>query len=587
MSDSTEGLQTQSKDYSSTKTRRRLGEMLIERGIINYSQLKEALDVQKQKGERLACLLVELGIISEEGIASFYASELNLSRVMASQLQNIDPAVKDTLPDSLVRKNLILPLSRDGHILTVAMADPLNVMAIDEASTRSGCRIRTVVATDSEIKRAIDKHYGKVISLEDLVKKLDVGEVEVLKEEEAEQEDLAKVMKIGAEPSIVNLVNYMIVEAIRSGASDIHIEPMEKILCLRYRIDGVLYEFPSPPKRFQAAIISRIKILSHLDIAEHRLPQDGRFKVKYEKRNIDLRVSIIPTAFGEKAVIRILDSSALCVELADLGFESQVLERYERYIHSPYGIILVTGPTGSGKSTTLYSTLRIINSREKNLLTIEDPIEYILPGVNQVQVRPDIGLDFSDGLRSFLRQDPDIIMVGEIRDRETAEVSINAALTGHLVFSTLHTNSAAGAVTRLINMGIEPFLISSTVIMIVAQRLARVICPRCKESYQVSAQTLKSIGINVNKPEVTLYRGKGCDQCHNIGYRGRIGIFEVMIMDDELRGHILSREPAHIIHQEAYNKGMMSLAMASWRKVSTGVTSLEEVLRLSFEGKIG
>lgn len=570
----------------SVKTKRRLGEMLIEKGIINYSQLKEALDLQKGKGERLACILVELGIITEDGVASFYASELGLPRVLTSQLRNIDPMVKDLLPDFLVRKHLVLPLSKDENTLTVAMSDPLNVMAIDEIASRTGYKVRTSVATESDIKNAIDKHYGKTICLEDLVKKLHTDEVEVVKEEEIDDEDLSRSMKIGAEPSVVNLVNYLIIEAVKVGSSDIHIEPLEKSLSLRYRIDGILYDFPSPPKRYHLAMVSRIKILSHLDIAEHRLPQDGRFKVRYEKRNIDLRVSIIPTAFGEKVVLRILDSSALCVDLSDLGFEHEVLELYKRYINAPYGIILVTGPTGSGKSTTLYSSLKIINTREKNLLTIEDPIEYILTGVNQVQIKPEIGFDFSDGLRAFLRQDPDVIMVGEIRDRETAEVSINAALTGHLVLSSLHTNNAAGAVTRLVNMGVEPFLISSTLIMVVAQRLARIICPRCKEPYQISSQALKSIGIRMEREEITLYRGRGCNNCNNIGYRGRTGIFELMVMDEHVRENILNREPAHIIHESARSRGMMTLTEASWRKVIAGITTVEEVLRLSFEGKM-
>jgi len=570
------------------KGKLRLGEMLVERGIINYTQLNEALGIQKKRGERLACILVELGIISEDEIANFFSRELGIARIKKTELEKIDITVKNIIPESIIRRELALPIRREDSTLVVAMVDPLNVIAIDELTSRSGLWIKTVVATETEIKNAIEKHYGKLISMDDLVKKMKPEEVEVVKEEVIiEEEDLSKLLKKGTEPSIVDLVNYILVDAIRSRASDIHIEPGEKSIRLRNRIDGILYTVPSPPKRFQNAIVSRVKILAGMDIAEHRLPQDGRFKVRYEKRDIDFRVSVIPTTYGEKAVLRILDASNMCLELDELGFEPKVLPIYKRYIKAPHGVILVTGPTGCGKSTTLYSTLRTINSEEKNIITIEDPIEYLLPGVNQVQVRPEIGLDFVDALRHFLRQDPDIIMVGEIRDRESAEVAINAALTGHLVFSTLHTNDAAGTITRLLNMGIEPFLISSSILLSIAQRLVRKICPDCKESYEASTQTLCSVGIKVEgNKKFPLYRGKGCDKCNNIGYKGRVGIYEVMIINDEIRQLILMREPAHIIKEKAEEMGMITLREAALRKVVRGLTTLEEMLRLSFEESI-
>ncbi|MFH1562717.1 MAG: ATPase, T2SS/T4P/T4SS family [Nitrospirota bacterium] len=567
----------------------RLGEMLVERGVINYNQLNEALGVQKKRGERLACILVELGILSDDGIADFLSKELSIPRAKASELNNIDMPMKSIIPENIIRRELVLPISKHDNTLVVAMVDPLNVIAIDELSSRSGSFIKTVIATESEIKNAIEKHYGKLISMDDLIKKMgSKSEVEVVKEEVIiQEEDLSNLIKRGTEPSIVDLVNYILVDAIKSRGSDIHIEPQEKSVKIRNRIDGILYTVPSPPKRFQNSIVSRIKILSGMDIAEHRLPQDGRFKVRYEKRDIDFRVSVIPTTFGEKAVLRILDASNMCVELEDLGFEPKVLPLYKKYIKAPHGIILVTGPTGCGKSTTLYSTLRTISSDDKNILTIEDPIEYLLPGINQVQVKPEIGLDFIDGLRAFLRQDPDIIMVGEIRDREAAEVAINAALTGHLVLSTLHTNDAAGAATRLLNMGIEPFLISSTVLLIVAQRLVRKICPSCKESYSASTQTLRSVGIKIEgHKEFPLYRGRGCDKCNNIGYKGRIGVYEAMIMNDEIRQLILMREPSQTIKEAAENMGMISLKESALKKVIRGTITLEEMLKLSFEESI-
>ncbi|MBI4778077.1 type II secretion system ATPase GspE [Candidatus Desantisbacteria bacterium] len=561
--------------------------MLVEKGIINYTQLKQAIDIQKKGGERLACVLVELGIIKDTEIADFLASETKTPRVTREQLNAIDSSIKGIIPESIIQKDLVLPLSKKDKTLTVALTDPLNIFLIDSLSSRTKCVIQPVIATESEIKKIIEKIYGKILSVENIIRKLEgQGGVEVVQQQN-EKDDITLLVQESKDASVVSLVNYMLMDAIRNRASDIHIEPFENQVRIRTRIDGILYEVPSPPKKYQNAIVSRIKIMSGLDIAEKRLPQDGRFKVKYENRDIDFRVSMIPTAFGEKVVMRILDSSALCLDLHDLGFEQKTLEIFKKCIHAPYGIILVTGPTGSGKSTTLYSTLKSIDAVAKNIMTIEDPIEYVLPGVNQVQIKPEIGFEFTDGLRAFLRQDPDIIMVGEIRDKETAEVSINASLTGHLVFTTLHTNDSAGAITRLINMGIEPFLISSTVIMSIAQRLVRKICPECREAYQETAKNLQAIGVRIDsKREVTLYRGKGCDRCNGIGYRGRLAVFETMILTEEIRQLVLSREPSQIIKQAAIQNGMISLREAALRKVVAGLTTVEEVLRLTFEEKM-
>ncbi|MBI4753138.1 Flp pilus assembly complex ATPase component TadA, partial [Candidatus Desantisbacteria bacterium] len=497
---------------------RRLGEMLVEKGIINYPQLKQALDIQKKGGDRLACVLVELGIVDEIAIADFLSSETKTPRVTKEQLKAVDLSVKGLIPENIIHKDLVIPLSKKDKTLTVALTDPLNIFLIDSLSARTKCIIQPVIATASEIKEVVERTYGKTLSVANIIKKMEVQKGVEIIQPDTEKEDITLLVKESGEASVVSLVNYLLMDAIRNRASDIHVEPFENQVRIRTRIDGILYEAPSPPKKYQNAIVSRIKIMSGLDIAEKRLPQDGRFKVKYEGRDIDFRVSMIPTAFGEKVVLRVLDASALCLDIVDLGLESKTFNLFKKCIHAPYGIILVTGPTGSGKTTTLYSTLKSMDSIAKNIITIEDPIEYILPGVNQLQIKPEIGLDFTDGLRSFLRQDPDIIMVGEIRDRETAEVSINAALTGHLVFTTLHTNDSAGAITRLINMGIEPFLISSTVIMSIAQRLVRKICPDCKEEYKESAKNLQAVGVKIDSSrEVTLYRGTGCDRCKGIG----------------------------------------------------------------------
>ncbi|MFB0527156.1 MAG: type IV-A pilus assembly ATPase PilB [bacterium] len=571
--------------------KKKLGDLLVEVGIITAEQLQEGLEEEKIRGGRLGETLMELGYITEDVLLAFLGKQCGVSYVSLSEYGEIDEEVIRSVPESIARHQTLVPIALEGKTLTIAMSDPLNVFAIDDLRLMTGKEINVVIASETEIKNAIEKYYGAKGSMEDIVKEMELsvkddGNIEVVKKSDAGGEDIIALEAAGEEAPIIKIVNLLLGAAVKIGASDVHIEPYEKTLRVRYRIDGVLHEVSSPPKKLQNAVVSRLKIMASLDIAERRLPQDGRIKIKVMNKEVDLRVSVLPTSFGEKVVMRILDASSLCLDLTKLGFEPDALSIYKKNIEVPYGIILVTGPTGSGKSTTLYSTLSTLNYPDRNIITIEDPVEYVLQGINQVQARADIGLTFAAGLRSFLRQDPDIIMVGEIRDTETAEIAINAALTGHLVFSTLHTNDAPGAVTRLNNMGIEPFLTTSTVIMVVAQRLIRVICKHCKEPYEVPTDFLSSIGVSEEemkgKKKVTLYRGKGCDNCSNTGYRGRTACFEVMEINDDLRELVLNRESTHLIKSKAREIGMVTLREAAIKKLLTGVTTVEEVMRVTF-----
>jgi type IV pilus assembly protein PilB len=571
--------------------KKKLGDLLVEVGIITAEELQESLEEEKIRGGKLGEVLMELGYITEDVLLAFLGKQCGVSYVSLSEYGEIDQEVIRSVPESVARHQTLIPIAVEGKTLTIAMSDPLNVFAIDDLRLMTGREINVVIASESEIKSAIERYYGAKGSIEDILKEMelsvkDAGNVEVVKNSDPEGENIIALEAAGEEAPIIKIVSLLLGGAIKAGASDIHIEPYERTLRVRYRVDGVLHEVSSPPRKFQNAIASRLKIMASLDIAEHRLPQDGRIKIRVADKEVDLRVSVLPTSFGEKVVMRILDASALCLDLTKLGFEPEILSIYKKNIEVPYGIILVTGPTGSGKSTTLYSTLSTINYPDRNIITIEDPVEYVLQGINQVQARPDIGLTFAAGLRSFLRQDPDIIMVGEIRDPETAEIAINAALTGHLVFSTLHTNDAPGAVTRLNNMGIEPFLTTSTVIMVVAQRLIRIVCKHCKEPYEVPADFLSNIGVKgeeiKGKKKVTLYRGKGCDNCSNTGYRGRIACFEAMEIKDDIRELVLNRESTHIIKAKARELGMITLREAAIRKLLAGVTTVEEVMRVTF-----
>ncbi|RLD16866.1 MAG: type II secretion system protein GspE [Caldiserica bacterium] len=575
--------------------KKRLGDLLVEVGIITPEQLEEAVEEQKKHGGKLGEILMALGYITEDVLLAFLGKQCGITYVSLSEYGEIPEKVIRMVPESVVRTQKLIPISLEGNVLTIAMSDPLNVFAIDDLRMMTGKDVKVVIASESEIKNAIDKYYGAKETIDDILREMEEPEVTPggddveLVEEKEEGGDVIALEAQTEEAPVVRIVNLILSSAVQAGASDIHIEPYEKTLRVRYRIDGVLHEVTAPPKKLQNAIISRLKIMARLDIAERRLPQDGRIKIKVQNREVDLRVSTIPTTFGEKVVMRILDASALKLELEKLGFEPEALEVYKKNIQVPYGIILVTGPTGSGKSTTLYSTLATLNSTEVNIVTIEDPVEYVLEGINQVQIHPEIGLTFASGLRAFLRQDPDIIMVGEIRDTETAEIAINAALTGHLVFSTLHTNDAPGAMTRLNNMGIEPFLTTSTVVMVIAQRLVRLICPKCKEPIEVDADKLFYLGVKEEqikgKKKITLYRGTGCDYCTNTGYKGREACFEVMEVNDEIRELVLERAPTHVIKQVARKNGMMTLREAALKKLLDGKTTVQEVLRVTFADK--
>ena len=571
--------------------KKRLGDLLVDVGIISAEQLQTALQEQKERGGKLGQILMAMGFITEDVLLAFLGKQCNVSYVSLNEYGDIPASVIQTVPETIVRHQKLIPIALEGGELTIAMSDPANVFAVDDLKMMTGRNIKVVIASEVEIKNAIDKYYGAKGSMADILKEMDGpsdgsgDDVELVKEEDTGS-DIIALEAQGEDAPVIKIVNLILGGAVTAGASDIHIEPFETSLRVRYRIDGVLHEVTAPPKKLQNALSSRLKIMAKLDIAEHRLPQDGRIKIKVQNKGIDLRVSVLPTAFGEKIVMRLLDPESLKLDLTLLGFDEQALKTYHKNIDVPYGIVLVTGPTGSGKSTTLYSTLTTLNKPDVNIMTIEDPVEYVLEGINQVQANSEIGLTFAEGLKSFLRQDPDIIMVGEIRDAETAEIAINAALTGHLVFSTLHTNDAPGSMTRLNNMGIEPFLTTSTIVMVIAQRLVRLICPRCKEQFEVEYDKVKHLGITPEmvggKSKVMLSRGTGCDLCSNTGYKGRSACYEVMEINDKIRDLVLERAPTHLLKQMARENGMKTLREAAVWKLLKGVTTLEEVMRVTF-----
>jgi len=567
--------------------KKRFGETLIEKKVITEEQLKQGLENQKKEGGTLGWALVRLGFVSEEEMKKHLSDYYGVPFVDISQYE-IDPAVLATVPEHIIRKYRVIPLDKMGSNLTIATSDLTNVFIFDELRIITGCNITPLLTSEQEINNAIEKYYGKKLSIEETLKEITKEEesgIEIHKEE-VKGVDLSTLQVSAEEAPVKNLVNFIIAQAIEDRASDIHIEPYEKDLRLRYRIDGVLYEInPPPPKELQDAIIARIKVLSDMDIAETRIPQDGRIRVTTKTKVVDLRVSTFPTVFGEKVVMRLLDKSSLQLDLAQLGFEKEELEKFERVIAQPYGMILVTGPTGSGKSTTLYSVLSRLNTTRDNIVTIEEPVEYQIRGINQVQVNPDIGLTFAMGLRAILRQDPNVVMVGEIRDQETAEIAIKAALTGHLVLSTLHTNDSVGAISRLIDIGIEPFLVSSAVSLIAAQRLVRRICPHCKESYTPSPKVLESLKIKPKPGEqILFYRGTGCESCKNTGYRGRIAIYEILTLNKHLRELIVKRANTMVLQDVAKKEeGMRTLRESALIKVLKGVTTVEEAMGITME----
>lgn len=543
-----------------------LEEVLVERGILTQEQLDSAKKEAEETGRSLKDVLIESGFISKEHIPLLLSIELGVKTVDLANVI-VEPEVANLVPEPVVRRLKVLPLFREGNNLTVAMADPTDIRIIDELHRTTGLMIEPVLASEMEIVRAIDQTYGAADTIYEIVRSID--EKKILSAKDA-----------GEEAPIVKLTNLIIVQAIRDRASDVHIEPEEKMVRVRYRIDGVLHRVLSLPKFLQMPVTSRIKIMSDLDIAERRLPQDGRIKMEVGNKSVDLRVSVHPTLHGENIVLRILDKSSIMIGIENLGLSEQDLKAFLDLIHKPYGMILVTGPTGSGKTTTLYSALNRLNTEDRNIMTMEDPIEYQLPIVRQTQVNPQIGLTFAAGLRAILRQDPDIVMVGEIRDLETAEIAVHAALTGHLVFSTLHTNDAPSAFTRLVDMGVEPFLVSSSVIGVIAQRLVRVICEKCKEPYQPTPAVLKDLGLSESE-DVHLYRGKGCPLCKGTGYRGRTGIFSVLKVSPKIQELVVNRAPAGEIDKVARSEGMKTLREDCLEKVLKGITTVEEMLRVT------
>jgi type IV pilus assembly protein PilB len=588
----------------------RIGELLLKEKRITPEQLQQALAHQKANGGKLGFNLVKMGFVKDEEITALLSKQYGVPSINLTQFE-IDPAVIKLIPADTAQKYQIIPLSRAGATLTIAMTDPTNVFAMDDIKFMTGYNVEPVVASETAVIEAILRYYpasakpataaagrgasaggGAAASGESALdvatrgleemQTLDAGDVEVL--EDLEEIDANALAKQGEEAPVVRLVNVVLMSAIQKGASDIHIEPYEKELRIRYRVDGILYNVMSPPMKFRDAISSRLKIMAKLDIAEKRLPQDGRIKIRFTdngtQKEIDFRVSVLPTLFGEKIVMRLLDKDKLMLDMTKLGFEQESLTKFEVAIQRPWGMVLVTGPTGSGKTNTLYSAISRINTIETNIMTAEDPVEFNLVGVNQVQVRENIGLNFAAALRSFLRQDPNIILVGEIRDFETAEIAVKAALTGHLVLSTLHTNDAPSTVNRLMNMGIEPFLVASSVHLICAQRLVRRVCSNCKEAEPLPPAALIQAGFTPEDANsVAPMKGKGCEKCNQTGYKGRVGLYEVMEIAEELRELILVGASGLELRRKAVDEGMITLRQSGLRKVKAGVTTVEEVVR--------
>jgi type IV pilus assembly protein PilB len=564
--------------------KRRLGDVLLEQGLVSDEQLKEAISVQRTTNQNLAHVLLDRGYLEEEDLVVTLSEQLGIPHIRVANY-SIPQEVLDEVPESLARQYLMLPVSVTGDVLTLAMADPLNIMALDDLRMLTSFDIEPVIAVKSELEAAINSNYGGRDNSElydELLADEAGNNVEVIEE----KDDISDVASLEAEAQdapVIRLVNLILLKALESRASDIHIEPFEKSLRVRYRVDGVLEETKNPPKSVEPALVSRLKIMSNLNIAEHRIPQDGRCRIRSKGKEIDFRVSILPCYHGEKVVMRVLDKSSLSLDLDLLGFEAQPTEAFVESLKLPFGMILVTGPTGSGKTTTLYSALHKLNTMETNIVTVEDPVEYELFGINQVQARPEIGLSFAAGLRSILRQDPDIVMVGEIRDEETADIAVKAALTGHLVLSTLHTNDAASVYTRLTDMGLEPFLVQSSVAMVAAQRLLRRSCVDCKEEISVPDEVLERIQYRPD-PDADpprFIRNRGCGKCKDTGYSGRLAVIEAMPNYPELQDLIMGRAPATKIKKLAIECGMQTLRQNALAKAAKGLTSIEEVLRIT------
>jgi type IV pilus assembly protein PilB len=564
----------------------KLGEMLLKAGLVDQDQLTEALESQKKNGEKLGFNLVQLGFVQEDDITQLLSEQYGVPSINLRHFE-IEESVINLIPSEVAQKYLVVPVNRTGATLTISMADPTNVFAMDDIKFMTGYNVEPVVASEIAIREAIDKYYGSshALELKKVMDEMAEAEAEALEVLEEEEEIDTNALEAATEEApVVKLVNIILTDSIKKDASDIHLEPYEKDFRVRFRIDGVLYEIMHPPMKLKDAITSRIKIMAKLDISEKRLPQDGRIKIKMKlsgkTKEMDYRVSCLPTLFGEKIVLRLLDKENLVLDMTKLGFEKESLGKFERQILKPYGMVLVTGPTGSGKTNTLYSAMSRVNTPETNIMTAEDPVEFNLHGINQVQTKDSIGLNFAAALRSFLRQDPNIVLVGEIRDFETAEIAVKAALTGHLVLSTLHTNDAPSTINRLMNMGIEPFLVATSVNLICAQRLVRRICKECKEEIKMPVQALTDIGFSEETaPRVQLYKGRGCANCNNTGYRGRVGLFEVLEISEDIRELVLSGASAMELRRKGMDEGMITLRMSGLEKIRAGATSVEEVVR--------
>lgn len=554
---------------------KRLGDLLLEKNLITQSQLKNALDIQKKSGTRLGKVLSDLNYISENSLIEVLEFQLGIPHIDLSNICII-PAVTALIPMALAERHQVIPVKISGTKLILAMVDPTNFYAIDDIRIASGFDIEPVIATEKDIMQSIKECYGVQDLVEKAVNKIRPDDLSLTTE-----------FQTAEDAPIIGLVNSFLSQAIKNVASDIHIEPQDKMLRIRFRIDGMLREVGSFPRDIHPAIVARIKIISEMDIAEKRIPQDGRIKIKETDRDVDVRVSTLPTIMGEKIAMRLLDQNAVILDIEKLGFSTENFNKYHNFYNQPYGMVLVTGPTGSGKTTTLYSTLSKVNSPNENIITLEDPVEYRLPGINQVQINPKAGLTFASGLRSVLRQDPNIVLVGEIRDSETANIAIRAALTGHLVFSTLHTNDAAGTVTRLLDMDVEPYLVASSILGVVAQRLVRTICPGCKEHYTPSPDSLEYLFLGGKPYSPTLYRGIGCSHCNHTGYRGRMAIHEVMPITSQIREAINCKASSDVISKIAITQGMSTMCQDGIQKALLGLTDIREVMRVAYGGSNG
>jgi type IV pilus assembly protein PilB len=560
----------------------RLGELLVREKLISLQQLRKAQEEQKKSGSNLGYTLAKLGYISDGEITSFLSTQYRLPAINLDEYE-IDAEVVKLVSRDVCEKHRIIPVSRSGSSLIVAMSDPTNLNAIDDIKFLTGFNVEPVVSSETAIQAAIERYYSAGPSYEEVMADLDLGDDDIDFGDTEEEVNAMELERASADAPVVRLVNVLLLNAIRKGASDIHCEPYEKKLRVRYRIDGVLHEEMTPPLRLKAAMVSRLKIMSQLDIAERRLPQDGRIKLKLGKgREMDFRVSVLPTMWGEKVVMRLLDKGNLQLDMTKLGFDQGPLNDFKWAIDQPWGMVLVTGPTGSGKTTTLYSALSDLNKPGVNISTAEDPVEYNLHGINQVQMHDEIGLNFAMALRAFLRQDPDIIMVGEIRDFETAEIAVKAALTGHMVLSTLHTNDAPATISRLLNMGVEPFLITASVNLVLAQRLARKICVDCKRPTEIDHQALLDMGMSEEQlASAQIMKGTGCQTCNGSGYKGRVALYEVMRFHDDLKERVLQGASAAELKQAAISRGMLTLRMSGITKILGGVTTPEEILRVT------